>query len=71
MNQSPPVENPLPKMINVADFAKILGICPRTVWRLVSTGKLPQPVRFGRSVRWRPSDIERCLNGDSDQPSHR
>ena len=29
-----------------------LGICELSVRRWVSTGRLPPPVRIGRSVRW-------------------
>ncbi len=47
-----------PRMIDVTEVATILSVSTRTVWRLVSSGELPQPIRFGRNVRWRASDIE-------------
>ena len=47
-----------PRMIDVTEVATILNVSTRTVWRLVSSGDLPQPIRFGRNVRWRCSDIE-------------
>jgi excisionase family DNA binding protein len=46
------------RMIDVTQVATILDISTRTVWRLVSSGELPQTIRFGRNVRWRVSDIE-------------
>ncbi len=46
------------RMIDVTEVATILSVSTRTVWRLVSSGELPQPIRFGRNVRWRTSDIE-------------
>ncbi len=55
------------KLITAKQLAKLLSISPRTVWRLRSAGKLPMPVTFGGSVRWRLSDIAlwqelRCPN---------
>ena len=35
------------------------GISRNSIWRLVKTGQLPQPVRlFKNTIRWRLSDIE-------------
>lgn len=51
----------LPHMIDVREVASILRISTRSVWRLVATGDLPQPARFGRSARWRLTDIEACI----------
>jgi excisionase family DNA binding protein len=48
-------------MIDVREVAKILGISTRSVWRLVAKGELPPPIRFGRTVRWRTVDIDRCI----------
>jgi excisionase family DNA binding protein len=44
-------------LINAEQVSQILNISERTLWRLVSGGKLPQPVRIGRSARWRVQDI--------------
>lgn len=68
-----------PRMIDVTEVATILSVSTRTVWRLVSSGELPQPIRFGRNVRWRASDIEEWietqinstnLNGDDRRRIH-
>jgi prophage regulatory protein len=66
----------LPSMIDVREVASILSISTRSVWRLVATGELPQPVRFGRSARWRLADIEAWIeiraggsrNGETRRP---
>lgn len=42
-------------------LAKRLEISRRKVWSMNATGALPAPVRMGRSVRWRESDISRWL----------
>lgn len=51
-------ESIAPRMINVREVAAILSISTRSVWRLVAAGELPQPIRFGRNVRWRLEDVE-------------
>ena len=32
-------------------------ISHRQCWKLLSSGRLPAPIRLGRSVRWRESDV--------------
>lgn len=44
-----------------SDLARLLGLSERTVWRLDSAGNLPQPIRLGRSVRWRVVEIQAWL----------
>ena len=39
-------------MWTVKDVAELLKVSQRHVWRLRSAGKLPQPIRIGRAVRW-------------------
>ncbi|MCC6682854.1 MAG: helix-turn-helix domain-containing protein [Phycisphaeraceae bacterium] len=45
-------------LVNVAQVAELLGLSERTVWRLVSTGEIPGPIRLGRSCRWSRKVIE-------------
>lgn len=46
-------------LLKAREVADLLGIHERTVWRMVSAGTLPEPIRVGdRSVRWRLVDIE-------------
>lgn len=52
-----------PRMIDVTEVATILKVSKRTVWRLVSSGELPQPIRFGRNVRWKLEDVEAWIEG--------
>lgn len=49
------------RMIRVADLAGRLGISTRQVFKLLSAGRLPAPIRLGRSVRWRESLIDEWL----------
>jgi excisionase family DNA binding protein len=47
-----------PKLIDVRQFAQLLGVSTRHVRRMSDAGKLPQPVRIGGSVRWRVEHVE-------------
>ena len=44
-------------LISAASLAEQLDVSVRTVWRLLSSGKIPDPVKVGGSVRWRSNDI--------------
>ena len=39
-------------LLNAQGVAKFLNCSIRTVWRLVASGDLPQPLRVGRIIRW-------------------
>ena len=45
------------QMIDANAVAKLLNVSKRHVDRLDATGRLPRPIRFGRSVRWRRTTI--------------
>lgn len=49
------------RLLGVRDVANRLGVSTRQVWKLVRLGRLPAPVRLGRSVRWRESDISEFI----------
>jgi predicted DNA-binding transcriptional regulator AlpA len=46
-----------PQLIEATEVAKILGISPRTIWRLKDAGKVPNPISIGSMVRWRRDEI--------------
>ncbi len=48
-------------LLTVRDLAARLQCSPRKVRGLLSAGKLPTPVRVGRSVRWLASEIDGWL----------
>jgi predicted DNA-binding transcriptional regulator AlpA len=45
-------------LLSARMLAKRLAVSVRTLWRLRSSGKLPEPVRLGGAVRWRAADID-------------
>lgn len=50
------------RLIAAEEVAEILDVSTRTVWRLLSTGKLVQPLRIGGSVRWRLDEVQEWIN---------
>jgi len=45
-------------LVDVRVLARLLHLGRATIWRQLATGRLPAPVRIGRSVRWRKAEIE-------------
>lgn len=48
-------------LLDVSEVADVLGVSTRHVWKMHSSARLPGPVRIGRSVRWRSSDIDQWI----------
>ncbi len=44
-------------LINAPQFAKKLQVSLRTLWRLVSAGKAPQPIKLNGNTRCLKSEI--------------
>ena len=49
-------------LLTVNEVASRLRMSSRTIWRMQEAAKLPSPVRLGRVVRWRRSDIEQWID---------
>jgi prophage regulatory protein len=45
-----------------SDVAKLLNISTRHLWSLNSSGRLPRPIRFGRTTRWRADELRAWLD---------
>ena len=50
------------KLLTIEEVAELLHVTSRHVSNLVKRKALPQPIRLGRSVRFRQSDIRAILN---------
>lgn len=50
------------RLIAADELARMLDVSTRTVWRLLSTGRMVQPVRIGGSVRWRLDEVKEWIN---------
>jgi excisionase family DNA binding protein len=51
-----------PDLMSVKEVAAKIGTSVRTVWRMVSSGELVQPVKIGGLSRWRRSDIQAMMD---------
>ena len=49
-------------LIQAEELAALLNVSERTLWRLLSAGKIPEPVRLGRSTRWRLDEVRQWIN---------
>ncbi len=50
------------ELLTVNGLAKELKISARQVWKMLSRGDLPSPIKLGRSVRWRAAEIAGWLD---------
>ena len=51
-----------PLLVSAGNLAEMLQVSKRTLWRLLSAGQLPPPVRVGGSVRWRFQEVQNWIN---------
>jgi excisionase family DNA binding protein len=49
-------------VMRLAEIARVLGICVRSVRRMIDRGELPPCVRVGRAVGLMQSEVEAHLN---------
>lgn len=47
-----------PLLLTAGQVAQLLQVSPRSLWRLMSSGKVVPPVRFGGNTRWRLAEVE-------------
>ena len=55
MNESESDREPV--LLSANNVAQMLQVSTRTLWRLLAAGKLINPVKLGRSVRWRKDEL--------------
>jgi excisionase family DNA binding protein len=60
-----------PILISAEELAKLMQVSERTLWRLLSAGKVPQPVRIGRNTRWRYAEVREWIERGCPAPSSR
>lgn len=60
-----------PLLVTALEFARLMCISTRTLWRLRSAGQLPDPVRLGGAVRWRLDDIKKWIADGCPSPGGR
>ena len=60
-----------PALITAVDFATMLKVSVRTLWRLRSAGQVPEPVRLGGAVRWRLDEVRNWIARGCEMSSDR
>lgn len=58
-------ESPL---ICADELARMLQVSTRTLWRLLSSGQLIQPIKLGGSTRWRLEEVRRWIERGCPAP---
>ncbi|MEX0701307.1 MAG: helix-turn-helix domain-containing protein [Planctomycetales bacterium] len=51
-------------LITAKQFARMLSATTRTLRRWLDAGKLPRPVRIGRSLRWRLDEVREWIEAE-------
>lgn len=55
--------------LSAAEVARRLGISERHLWALHSSARLPQPIRFGRAVRWGADELRQWIAAGAPERS--
>jgi prophage regulatory protein len=50
------------KFLNIKDVTDKVGFKTSTIYKYMSEGKFPKPLKFGKSSRWKLSDIIKWMN---------
>lgn len=58
-----------PLLISVGELAMILKVSQRSIWRLLSAGKMIEPIRIGGAVRWRFSEVKHWIDQGCPPPA--
>jgi predicted DNA-binding transcriptional regulator AlpA len=58
-----PLAGSLTPLLDAGAVAALFGIRRNTVLDWAQRGRLPKPIRIGRTIRWRHTDIEALVTG--------
>lgn len=48
-------------LVTAKEFAEMLSVSPRHIWRMKAMGRLPKSIEIGHCVRWKLVDISEWL----------
>jgi predicted DNA-binding transcriptional regulator AlpA len=60
-----------PLLITAEEFAELMQISTRTLWRLRSAAQIPEPVRIGGTVRWNRERVLDWIDEGCPSPASR
>lgn len=49
-------------------LASMMNLSTRSIWRLLSAGRLVKPVRLNGAVRWRRKEVEQWIDAGCPSP---
>ena len=61
-------DEPKTSLLTANQVAALMQISTRTVWRLLSSGELIEPLRIRGNTRWRRSELERWIDAGCPIP---
>ncbi len=50
-----------PLLLTADGVARVLAISKRSLWRLLSAGRIIRPIKLGGSVRWREEELREWI----------
>jgi len=53
----PATTAPTPLLVDARAAARMLGVGKTKLYSMLSAGQVPAPIRLGRAVRWRASEL--------------
>ena len=53
-------------LLRAPEVARLLAVDTRTIWRWVSAGVIPAPLRIGGATRWRRADLDAFVESKAD-----
>ncbi|WP_261653545.1 helix-turn-helix transcriptional regulator [Erwinia mallotivora] len=54
------------RFVNMAFITNLTGLTDKWFYKLIKDGAFPAPTKFGRSSRWRQSEVEAWLQARID-----
>lgn len=54
------------KFIDMIFITQLTGLTDKWFYKLIKDGEFPKPTKFGRSSRWRKSEVEAWLQARID-----
>lgn len=66
-----PSASSAPLLITAQEFADLMQISVRTLWRLSSARQIPSPLRLGGTVRWRREEVHYWIDQGCPTPQPR
>jgi excisionase family DNA binding protein len=58
-----------PILITASELAAMMQVSVRTLWRLLSQGRILKPIRLGGATRWRRDEVRRWIDQGCPPPS--